>query len=514
MQNNAALMILVLAMSSILIFNSGCNGATPTQSTFGSIAVPTTAKCGSLNISGEVTVVSNNTCYSGTLEDIADSTTNFLWNCLGANGGQSASCELALPPPSVLPGTSNGIMDDSTYFYVGLDTTDGGIAHVHSTAGFATPCAINKASVANEDITCIMEIPEGDLYGKNTKMLFNIPPGDMCRFTVRAPYWFYNHEVGQAPSSINVSVDNTVNASGDITASTYSCTFDGGAADPGCDNNPELVPTLAPFEQSFSCNYDKTAEDGPNCCFGKFTRITTISTNGANPQTSTVKGLWGGSYNTCIGGPGKTNWSLKSKEGIPAWMLEFTQTTGNKGTQEITAGANLADGAGISASTASIHAANYYGDAANHTHTGFVISTDITTAPYFINPIDDRSGTRIAPTQNSYEFRCLDAAFEIKHRIRVFIREWDTLPDYQTYISSAGATVVPDRGADLEPGVNCSAIAAIGEGCNDKYDIDDFLKLILPLPEPDGAGLSVASYDTTTKSLRKHYFPKIKYGGN
>src|SRR3989338_7393573 len=50
----------------------------------------------------------NNSCTAGTLSDIADSSTSYLWSCTGSNGGTTASCSLLKP---VLPVCGNGIKD-------------------------------------------------------------------------------------------------------------------------------------------------------------------------------------------------------------------------------------------------------------------------------------------------------------------------------------------------------------------------------------------------------------------
>lgn len=417
MKNNAALVILVLAMSSVLLFNSGCNGDKLSGSGFGTIDLPSTAA-----------------------------------------------------PPPVLPGTSNGLLDNAKYFYVGVDTTSELISHVRSISNFSTPCGISKDSVANEDLTCLIDAPEADLHNKNLELKFNVPPG-MCRYLVRKIYWFYNREVGYGPSSIVATVAKTINASGDLTGVTYSCSFDGGAADANCDNHPEISPTLAPEGQTFSCNYDKTLSEGYNCCFGSYGLSITTNTTGpgiALSETSNTAAKWGGDYINCIGGPGKTNWSHYSKENIPVGAVSYA-INGITDKQIVTSALSLVI-------RTNIHVANYSGGAASHLHTGFVSPTT-STAPYFMAPIDDRSGTGIFGTQASYEFQCLDEAYEVKHRLRVYVRDWDAYPDYLAYIASSGATAIPDRGSDLEPGTNCSAIASAGFYCNDFYDSDDFLNL-------------------------------------
>lgn len=503
MQNNTALMILVVTMSAILISNSGCGGANPAQSNFGSIAIPTTGVCGASVISGDETViavVSENACYSGTLEDIADSTTLYKWNCLGAGGGKSVACSLALPPASVLPGTSNGLMNDAGYFYVGVDTSKGAIAHVHSSTGFATPCGISKDSLANEDITCIIEMPEGDIYGKNLELKYNIPNGDMCRYLVTEPYWFYNYEVGEGPSSMAMSVDQTVNASGDVTGATYSCSFEGVVA-ASCTANDDLSVTLMPTEQTIKCVYDHSANaEGPNCCMGekKFTK--TVTKNGLLPITTYENGTWGGSYAGCIGGPGKTNWGMTKPDGRPSQVLNFIEASGFSNVMTVTSPSSLSPP--LDRKKSSIHMASYYGDFANHTHTGFVRLGITSTAPYFMEPIDDRSGTLLEEAHPSFEFQCLDGASEVKHRIRAYVREWDTMPDFLAYVASTGTVMAPDRGNTGEPNTNCVGLGTSDfAGCNDSWDVDDFLVLYLGIP----------NYVMTPLSNRKQYFPRIKY---
>jgi hypothetical protein len=72
----------------------GLNGGTDASC---SLAKPVNGVCGA----------TNNACTSGTLNDIADSGTNYLWNCTGLNGGTDASCSLAKPVNGVC-GSSNG----------------------------------------------------------------------------------------------------------------------------------------------------------------------------------------------------------------------------------------------------------------------------------------------------------------------------------------------------------------------------------------------------------------------
>jgi len=54
----------------------------------------------------------NNSCFAGTLNDIADSSTYYLWQCLGSGGGTDASCSLAKSS-----GGGTGVCTGSTICY-------------------------------------------------------------------------------------------------------------------------------------------------------------------------------------------------------------------------------------------------------------------------------------------------------------------------------------------------------------------------------------------------------------
>lgn len=53
---------------------------------------PVNGKCGS----------SLNSCAPGTFREVTDTSTSYLWNCLGSNSGTTASCNIAKPPTTSL----------------------------------------------------------------------------------------------------------------------------------------------------------------------------------------------------------------------------------------------------------------------------------------------------------------------------------------------------------------------------------------------------------------------------
>jgi hypothetical protein len=470
MQFKSKLALYIMAVGSMIILNLGCNGVKSGEASFGSLNIP-------------------------------------------------APVPPVVPTPSSPTGSSNGIEDDDDFFYVGVNNTGNDmITHVHDVTSFSKTCSVPKTSLANEDITCLIEIPEGDVYNKDLVLQYNAPK-EMCRYLVREPYWFYNREVGVGPTTVGISVDNTVNPSGDITASSYTCTIDGVTA--ACANgHPEVsITDLTPTSQNIACVYN-TSE--ANCCDGRYTFTRTTRTNG-NPATdvnSTPQVVgWGGNLLSCIGGPGRTDWRIYDTSGIPGQTVEYSWQ-GIKNNYTVRAPSRIGP-AGLSSNTASIHFANFYGQAggqagaADHTHTGFVNINpfDATTRPYFFSPIDDRDGTDFTEraANDSYLFLCYGEAFEIKHRIRAYVREWDYYPDYLTFITSLGLTVQPDKSifGDIGPGeTDPTCLEGIAGGfCNDFGDIDDFLNLTVSVTAP----LLTPFYDMTDVTKRRSYFPYIQY---
>ena len=459
MQIKLTVSLLILAISSMLVFSSGCNGVKSGEASFGS-----------LNIAPP----------------------------------PPPPAPPAPLPPSAPSGSNNGAEDDAQFFYLAIknDTNDA-VVHVHDATDFNKTCSISKDSLAHEDIMCMIDIPEGDIYAKNTVLQYNVPK-DMCRYLVQETYWFYNLEVGIGPSVITVSADNTVNASGDITNTTYTCAVDGVVA--GCAaGHPEVAITgMTPNTQNIKCVYD----DEKNCCLGKYTLNHVLLTNGASADVSTPQDIsWGGNMRNCIGGPAKTNWNAFTTENVPTSLLSFARP-GIKNTYLITAPLALGT-AGLDPLTASIHVSNWYAQGTNdHTHSGFV-SADTSTSPYFIAPIDDRDGSPIPRTNETYNFICLDESFEIKHRIRAYIREWDYYPDFLNFVSSAGVTVAPDRASfGSFPGeTDPTCLEGITGPCDDFLDIDDFLNLIVgPTNTPPSP-----TYPVTSVARRRAFFPAIAY---
>lgn len=412
----------------------------------------------------------------------------FLLSC---SGGSSVSGGDSFP--SVLPEDPTAGFDNDN-FYIAVRNTSEVASHFRTLGSFGTRCEITEGS-ANQDLTCIVDIPEGDLYFHGLEFVYNVPE-NMCRYLSRQTYWYYNNEVGYGPRNVDISV--TLNASNAITSST--CNIDGVISTP-CNPTlyPELNFTTSNSDISVSCAYDRSLADEPNCCFGDYslrnTRITPTST-----EITTSQNTWGdpsSGMKSCLGGPGRTNWLDYSSSGFPSRLI-VSADDGLSGTYELPAPIQTPN-TGFNSTIA-----NYYTPAAVHSHVSFGTAT-VSQLPYFIEPLTDRSGTSVATGNDSYEFMCMDEAFEVRHRIRVYVREWDAYSDYLAYIASSGVTVVPDRPLDTD--VACDGV--IGN-CNDNYDLDDYPRILQGI-----IGVAAPAneyYDQVGEEVLRYYnFPADEY---
>ncbi|MCB0365627.1 MAG: hypothetical protein H6624_04340 [Bdellovibrionaceae bacterium] len=413
---------------------------------------------------------------------------------------------------------------DNDNFWIRVYDTAKYPYHMHATTGFADECKIDAAAT-DQTLDCVIEMNEGDLYFHQLQMHYNVPP-DMCTYLTRTPYFFYNQEPGIGPSTVNYEV--AYSTTGSLVG--HNCTVDGVANTANSSTGPNGSPDGAgcsidnaqlnfrelnfdPQNAAVSCVYDQQQTGGANCCFGDYTMSLTIwreDSGGAFSASSTsIDGKWGGSFTSCLGGPVRTNaWTDKSNDGWPLNLISYVFGEGLNTTF------NLAKLIEEPKGYDTLTIANHYSTLAGvHDHTDFENgSAWASSKPYMIDPLDDRSGSDMRgwTTSDSYDFKCLDKAFEVRNRIRVYIREWDAYADYLAYISSAGVTVAPDRYGISEGDPSCVGIYG---PCNDKYDIDDLVYSF-----QNGTGICAGTdatydscYDQSTVSNRKNFFPGIEY---
>lgn len=365
---------------------------------------------------------------------------------------------------------------------------------------FAQKCDFTSSALIN-DITCTVQAGELALFHQGLKLQYNVP-ADKCDYIGTKPYWYFNSEIGYGPTDVIVNVAK--NSSGTVTST--SCSVDGSAfasctPASATSNAWNDVDFDIAEDVSVKCLYDTSDEDGGvNCCLGKYRLRTNISTPDGLTQTDERGKSWGGSPGSCIGGAGKTDWDLKTADGVPIYEIE-KMTPGVARTKIIRVKGPI-DSLGVATN---IPVANYYTHGI-HRHTGYgaVSGTIFSDYPYFVDPISDRSGSLIPPGSPHYQFDCLDEAFEVNFRVRMMVQEWDAMAALSTYITTgvSGNSVYSggaDNGTADEPGTAPTACPGIsGDECNQALDVDDFVR-------------NLTSYTNGSPSRRRSYFPANSY---
>lgn len=357
-------------------------------------------------------------------------------------------------------------------------------------------CSMTLSPVPN-DITCNIEVNELAIFREGIKFQYNVP-ANACKYIATYPYWYWNREVGVGPRDIQVTA--TKNASGTMTS---QCIVDNSA--PFDCANLAAYPAVAADirvkvsdEIDVKCLYDTTDQPGgANCCMGSY-RLRTILTTPEGSSNSDNDNEWGGSVTECMGGPGRTSWAEKTKGGYPKYNIEI-MTPNTARTKIVQIKPTIENSPG---SRSNIPISNFF-TVGSHDHFGFyTASATASIYPYYVDPVSDRSGDVIDDSEDSiispgspfYYFDCLDEAYEVNHRIRVMVQEWDTVAGLQTYISTGvGSADEPGSAPASCPGVT-------GEKCNQLTDADNFVST-----RPSG------SYSTASSTNRAKYFPNHDY---
>lgn len=343
------------------------------------------------------------------------------------------------------------------------------------------------------DLVCAIDVNEEDLNINGIKLEVNVP-SKMCYYiSVQFP-WHYNFEVGQGPEKVFVRnyEDDSGMPSGD-----REC-FVKVAGKGWYPNNPknDLLPPhrgvigtgascddlsyLGEGKPSYieihsvdggslhpNCDYDQAESGGPNCCFGKYDLISETIDNEDSPGDSmarSTKLFQGLQYNSshsisqCLAGPSASDrhWP-KNKFGYP---LATVYETYKKG---LNIEKWLKGPSQVYKSNNNHELANWYGEALGtsslHDHFG-PNSNIFSTRPIFYDPIEDRSGDVITSGQIPYELRCLNESAETIHRIRLFIREYNTV---QAFLNFQAHPINGTQDANESRG-----------GVNNFTDADDF----------------------------------------
>jgi hypothetical protein len=362
---------------------------------------------------------------------------------LAACGGGAGGGNQFVSAPSDGGGTGGGGTGgtiSNAGMYVAVAQQDQPVVTaLHKFYNYDTPCSITPG--ASQDIECLLNIRELDLFSQGLKLEFNVPAG-MCDYIGDLPYWYYNRPAGYGPTAVTVNVDDA--------ASTSSCTYNansGGAVAGVMAGHTCIFPGgSATVEGGVSCAYDYSTSGGPNCCSGTYTLTTNYKPPvGAATVTTLPNKSWGGTIGKCAGGPAYVSgsgWTTNSVSGMPYVQIRNGLSGTNK-YYKIAAPISLK-------SADNTFAANFWDwtDYQGSTHPAATLplpmkySTDLLGNALPLN-------TRPNP---AYTFTCLDTAYEVKHRIRLYINEWDESSQFINYLSPATrATSTPDA----VPGSTC-----------------------------------------------------------
>lgn len=397
------------------------------------------------------------------------------------------------------PGTGGGDIGtiDAKGIWIDVADNDGLFDPlIHQSSSFSSACRIEASvTLSSGDMDCNVDILETENYYYDVKLQYNIPQ-NACDFVHIKPSWHWNESWGYGPSSVTIEQNNSgqvVDMDGD---GDGGCgTVQNGVGVP-CASAAEIYGMDSSGFPICEYNYQSREEGGVNCCFGTYDLTVGFDANDngtidAN-EWSVSNGRWGGNAGSCYGGFAKNSWSVFYTSGIPAVEIKDVGAKGLNSAFELKSNAE-------SVGATFQYAANYYNQSGNpHNHSGFV-SSSTSNLPYAFDPVDDLDGTLLPAGRVPYVVECMDKAGEIKHRINIYVREWNTYSQFLTYQSTSGVSGNSDlSGAE---GVACEYEANFGGQCNDYDDWDDILS--------DTGG----SYDTSTidKAKRRSWFPRIRY---
>lgn len=332
----------------------------------------------------------------------------FLFNSCGPKPTLPSAAAVQAAVDSLLnngiPVSTAGTVSDAS-FYVALVSTLPGSYKIHATDSsaidptfglFTKPCQILEGTddtTADADITCIVEGEELDLWFNGMELNYNIPPS-MCSYFTVSSYYYYTAEagVGGTANSYSVQLDGT------FTNLSPALPVDPKTGKPACKY---VYPTLT--------------GDLKNCCTGNYvTTVTTLQSPIPDPEStvtpapiitpdpiiSKVSASWGGSAANCLGGPA-LDFGTKDEKGFPQGTIEMSDGKGANGVLKIEAPFKKNY-------LSNTYVANYFD-------------------PLNIPPPRIRPRAIEAPY---YEFKCLDRAFDIKARIKVQVREWDEVSEF------------------------------------------------------------------------------------
>lgn len=397
----------------------------------------------------------------------------------------------------------NGTADASLGFSVALkvDPTDGTPRFLHRFDSINQPCRVTAAE-SPKRIDCLLHMQEYDLFYSGWTVNMNVPPG-MCPFIERDVYSYYNYRPGTGPVTTTITLDS----SGAMTA----CTMDGQNVLSGgqCVGQEATVSPSG----SVSCNYDYSTTDNPdrpNCCTtpdSASIAITTVSS--AGNTTNTITPTYGGRHANCLGGHGVTSEEWPKQNGIPSTLISSVPSVGASFELKVD---GAREGFGNSTATTA-YSANFFGWSTYLSNGSGWYAAAVESAgaanliPRGMRPTADRGptndnlGNSIRDGNLYYGWRCVNNAGETLNEIRLWVNEWNTKEDYESFVSTGSSAADPHKIGTV--GVTCSSANGLpGQYCNSFWDWDELIDSVGANPVDaftDGADAAATSDGRTNR---------------
>jgi len=404
---------------------------------------------------GNLSLGSNGIIYSITPSLPAGLTLNT------STGVISGTATASTPKKDFLVTASNFI--GSTTFAVGIEVKD--YFEVVETSGAASfmlhkvgdnqinrKCRVDSADIATGtngqalDIRCFLEGEEQDLHQSEIKFSFKAGPG-ICEYIQYDPYYFYKFSPAK---SYEISTKYTT-----MSVIRTGCT--------GVVNTGD-VPTVDMCEG----NYQSVDTIYPNCDEGRLAYWTETYTEPAAGTCNLVGRVknyvnCGGKKQNCISGPATD--MFNSTQLVAGKRATISPAiAGTSINQTHSAPINHGDNF-ITVRNAN----NVVNNQCFATNTG---ANDWTTA---VGGLDILSSPMAVDSNPFYTVTCRDAAYDIKARIRIVVRDWDRAFRIDSGVDNMNYNNPAALPAPLIPPalMNASGSDIFGSLYNDYYDWDD-----------------------------------------
>lgn len=334
-------------------------------------------------------------------------------------------------------------LESRDYFKIGEKMgASSALFHKRGDSRGSRKCQINATDITNfasvndetRDVRCFLDVEEEDLHSKKLALVSSIGPS-ACEYVQIYPYSFWSHPPVQSAPTTEYRTGCTPAAPADV-----------------------AVSTTAPTALN-ACAGNYTANGGPNCDESVIT-VTQHAWSGGcvtdTQSTSTIS--CGGKISNCLKGPVRDILSDTLIVGGARTLL-YSSASGAVLDSLFTAPADNLDKSNLRAANGSI---GNKCTGANSDSDLWSLSRSTTLSTN--NPFGQGSNP-------FYAINCLDAAKNVKARIRVVVREWNNTFKLKDSIDLD--FIVPAEAA-IAPSLMNNNVFVFGKNNNDYADWDDF----------------------------------------